>query len=392
MAEDRITKMLTANPPGITNDLGEFATTLGSALVGRKGFGEALNEIRAGYLGQQAAAQQMEMAPKKQALAESKHIWDQIKFAAGRKDKYAKSMMDAIKLVTPNEDDARLVSERMHSYPDDITTENATALATRATNELVTEGAIGGQKRETRRENLAGQKRDLLLSQGYDEDTANGIAFGFISPATDPISGEMYLLDKRDGSRRAIRDVGGEKIPSALPKRVKAEIIEQNTMIDRLLLQLPEATTAVGAHSVGVGGYLGELSTETLGQIPGEIGEAFTFEQTVNDRQRIRLLREDLIKALAKHSRVPLAEQQRIIELLPKDGAWENPKTALSNLNIVGEFLTNIRKENAMSLGEVGFEGTRENPHKPTSQEDYDSVPSGAYFLNPATGTVRRKP
>ena len=42
-------------------------------------------------------------------------------------------MMDAIKLVTPNEDDARLVSERMHSYPDDITTANATSLATRAT-------------------------------------------------------------------------------------------------------------------------------------------------------------------------------------------------------------------------------------------------------------------
>jgi hypothetical protein len=71
---------------------------------------------------------------------------------------------------------------------------------------------------------------------------------------------------------------------------------------------------------------------------------------------------------------------------------WENPKTALSNLNIVGEFLTNIRKENATSIGEVGFEGTRENPHKPMSQDEYDAVPSGGYFVNPATGTIRRKP
>ena len=145
MAEDRITKLLTANAPGVTSDLGEFTTTLGSALVGRKGFGEALNEIRAGYLAQRAAKQQMDLAPRKQALAEQKHVWDKLKFAAGQKDKYAKSMLDAIKVVVPNEDDARLVSERMDTYSDDITTENAINLATRATNELVAEGTIEGK-------------------------------------------------------------------------------------------------------------------------------------------------------------------------------------------------------------------------------------------------------
>lgn len=387
---DRITEILTAKPSSVTGDLGDFTEAMGRVAIGRQTFGQALNAMRAEHLKQQKGEMDLDLAPREMELAEKEFDFKQKKFRFDSGSDDQKAYESAFKEMTGNlsgQDAARL-----HFYakkhPENVTRANAY--------DVLSEGMLelGLKKPETEKKpDLAERKKATLMGQGYDEDTASGLAYGFITTGTDPVTGQMFLVDKRDGSRKAIIEKDGATGPaSPLPKKVQISLGEQNTMIDRLLLQLPDAEQAIGPHSVGVGGRLGEFATETLGQIPGEIGEALTFEQTVNDRQRIRLLREDLIKALAKNSRVPLAEQERIIQLLPGDGLWENPQTALSNLRIVGEFLAKIRKENGVSLGEVPFEGTLEAPAKPASQEEYEALPSGSYFINPSTGTVRRKP
>lgn len=236
---------------------------------------------------------------------------------------------------------------------------------------------------------------DLRL-RGFSLNDAQDIADGRVRLRTDPSTGQSFLANVATGQERPTRlagsgSSGGEPSRVTLTKEQFKDLSDQQIQIDNLAPQIGSLEKDLDA--VGFVPVLKELSSKTLGQIPGEIGEALTFRDVVKQRQRIRLLREDMIKALAKNPRVPVNEQKRIIELLPETGVFESPEAAKAGLEEVARFLEDLKDRNNKLLGrsESTPSGTSTNPARPQNQQDFDALPSGSFFIDPESNELRKK-
>lgn len=134
----------------------------------------------------------------------------------------------------------------------------------------------------------------------------------------------------------------------ALPPQTRRGLIEQNQSIERVLTQLPGVKDALSA--IGLVGAGKEVSTEILGQIPGALGEKFSFPEVVRDATKIRVAREELIKAMAKNPKVALAEQERIANLLPATGVFKSERAAKEKLSELTAALKRLQSENESLL------------------------------------------
>ena len=198
---------------------------------------------------------------------------------------------------------------------------------------------------------------DDLMSRGVPRERAQDLVAGRIRTITDPRTGVSSLVNVVTGKAKPIR---GQPSPeTALSKKTRNDIQESNIQIDRMLGQFGELEGSLDA-GVGALSVAKEYGAKVLGQLPdakldtplGEIGTGKHAAQpeTIRARQKIRILREDLIKALAKNPRVPLAEQQRIANMLPSDGFFESAAAARDALAEVKAYLQRMHKENATLL------------------------------------------
>ena len=169
------------------------------------------------------------------------------------------------------------------------------------------------------------QKMKGLLAQGVDTQRALGIVTGRYGTSINPMTNERVRVDLATdeyiplNERGASTETEAQAQQPALPR----ELTQRETLYD----QAPYAT--------GLGTTLRQGAANTIGQIPGEIGDAATHQKTLKAVQEFDLFKRDLIRSLSLNPRFPVAEQQRIEQLVPR-GAFvseDSLKQALRSLD-----------------------------------------------------------
>ena len=284
------------------------------------------------------------------------------------------------------------------------------------------------------------EKIGLLESSGLDRETAIGIATGRLATSRDPITGQAQIVDKGTGqvvgampagapSWAITGDAGATQQPLG-PNRPPLTISPSALPPQREMnpAQPSPAGNLYGRTGEGTGVVSGakELSSNTLGQLPGGIGDFFSFPAKTETRQAFRAATGDLIRAFSVNPRFPVSEMERIREQLGVEPAiWSDPEAMQSRMVAIDAYLrsklaaeqqaandpslpadqrqASIGTARAIEqyLGLLGVPpdaGQRQqqgqqggNVAQPSSEREYNSLPPGTLYMAP-DGTTRRKP
>ena len=191
-----------------------------------------------------------------------------------------------------------------------------------------------------------------------DRKTAVGIKSGALQRATDPITGEMSIVDMTKGTK--VRVSGDE---AGIPRKTRTDLTNQNVEIAKIFSQVDEldALLEKGVGAVAVGK---ELAAKTLGQLPtaevdvpglGKVGTGAKAAQpaVIEARTKLKFLRQGLITALANNPRLAL-EQKRIEAMLPSDGVFESVDAARTAMETLRKILVDIMEKNEAIMSPGG--------------------------------------
>ncbi len=193
------------------------------------------------------------------------------------------------------------------------------------------------------------QRIRALEMQGFDQQTALGIASGRYSVSVNPATGERALIDVASQKILPLQQPnyatpGGEAQPA--PRQSAGP-----TLWD------------MAGEGTGVGPALRSGATNTLGQLPGAVGETFTFPETIEAGQNFELFKRDLVRSLSLNPRFPVAEQQRIESLIPR-GAMTSEATLRTSLQALDQEMSRIEAEVSAGMN---------NPQTPIEQRQADA-------------------
>lgn len=209
-----------------------------------------------------------------------------------------------------------------------------------------------------------------------------------------------------DGYAWTQREDGGWE-PSQIPglpsvsDEENARLRDQNAKITRVIGLLDQVRPDV---QEGTGFYANAAS---LANAAASILTMEAFPETTDARNAIRTFNQLAKEALVNNPRFPVAEQQLVQRLLPDpDAIFTTPEAEFRKLSQLRDVLTRVQGLNAESLGQaptpepsdpaIGATdtgaGTADTPARPTTQAEYDALPSGAVFIDPDDGTLLRKP
>jgi hypothetical protein len=185
-----------------------------------------------------------------------------------------------------------------------------------------------GRLAKAKREPKAPTERQLkikeLMARGVSREKAEDVASGRVRVSTDPVTGAIRLVNVTTG------EVSTPTGQPDLPKKTRAEMSSQIQEIGNLLDKMPSLQKAI-EKGVGAIPALKEFGGKVLGQFPtgsmdipgiGEVGtgEAAVDPEVVGARTQLRIFREDVIAAFRKSGKVPVQEQQRILQFVDKLG------------------------------------------------------------------------
>ena len=232
------------------------------------------------------------------------------------------------------------------------------------------------------------QKIQEMVAQGIPENIASGIATGQYKLTVDPIHGGRMITDMATGApvNYGAPSPGQAPAPAAPPSGIRP-----------LYNQAADAT--------GLDKSIEALSTDTLGQIPGAIGDFFSFPETIETQQNFRLATNDLVRSLSVNPRFPVAEMTRIreeIAILPS--AWKSTEGLQARMKAVDKYLRSRAKfERAAAADEnlpadqrraamqaardmerfVGLLGVPQPDDQPVVEDVPDGVDPGLWRLMP---------
>jgi len=182
------------------------------------------------------------------------------------------------------------------------------------------------------------RKVDMLRQSGVDMDMAQGIASGRYATSRDPITGTAQIVDKATGQVVGRpQPAGAGAGPPVVPPAPPAPAVAPPPVPAGLYGKAGETTGAVSAAK--------DLSTSTLGQLPGAVGEFFSFPETVKDRQVLTAASGALVRALSVNSRYPVGEMQRIRDEVGLNPSVLESKTgAQAKMEGIHSYLTTLKK------------------------------------------------
>jgi hypothetical protein len=188
---------------------------------------------------------------------------------------------------------------------------------------------------------------DALMMRGLPRQDAEDIAYGLVRPVTDPINGTTKLVNIADGTERPLMPAtggpaggtmtsGGVDV-SGLPKTVQTEMAGQAVTIMPVVEELAKFKNELTA--VGFVPVIKEIAGSTIGQIPGM--EGAVSEDVTRQRTRLRVLRENLLKAISGDVGQGFSnvDRARIEALLPSTGVFESVDQARINLDELEQLL-----------------------------------------------------
>ncbi len=223
---------------------------------------------------------------------------------------------------------------------------------------------------------MEAQQRNILAG-GDTSSQAYAAAYASLAaPKTshDPITGavttvtpdmSMYApptFAKISAAKGAPQQFGAPTIATqpGLPKKVAADAVAQIKSIEEVLPQIDAAMDDIEA-SVGVVSNIKEIYGDLAGQIQEGALEAYgiglpTGEEAIDNptgdaRQRLRILREDLMTSMRRSGRIPVQEQNRILRMLPSPETWvKAPARAKRDLQQLRERLSEQLQSNKAAL------------------------------------------
>lgn len=197
------------------------------------------------------------------------------------------------------------------------------------------------------------QKIRGLVMQGVDPQTAMGIATGRYNVSINPATGERVMIDQAEQQIVPLRQPDyGDGQPEQMAGQPQQP---QQQAQSRQLWDMTDDATGVWAGTRSA-------SSNTLGQLPGVLGETFTSDSAVEAGQEFDLFKRDLVRSLSLNPRFPVAEMQRIEDLVPR-GAFTAPNTLRKALAALNTELNRIEREMTQAL---------QDPRTPVEQRQAD--------------------
>jgi hypothetical protein len=197
------------------------------------------------------------------------------------------------------------------------------------------------------------QKVRALKLQGFDDQTALGIASGRYQVSVNPMTGDRVMIDAATQEIVPLRQPGQDQSAQAGAGTFPAN--ETGQASGRTLYDM--ADDATGASSTVRRGI-----ANTVGQLPGAIGELAGAPEQIEADQEYQLFTRDLIRSLSLNPRFPVAEMQRIEGLVPR-GALTAPGTTRAALSSLDRELSRIEEDAARWAND---------PNSPVEQRQLD--------------------
>jgi len=182
------------------------------------------------------------------------------------------------------------------------------------------EKAIGGKTTSIQ------NKIATLVASGLTLQQAQAVAGGRFSVSVNPTTGNRVLVDK--GAR--------EIIPLSQPTQAESPQLQQS---NDNLTKNPTLTQATD-DATGVINNLQALAA----QIPLGIGNALLqnfpgAQDAVRAKQVFKVAQNELIRSFSLNPRFPVAEQNRILSLLPSTGVFSSDQDAKIKLEVLSNNL-----------------------------------------------------
>lgn len=175
-----------------------------------------------------------------------------------------------------------------------------------------------------------------------------------------------------------------------LPPETMKELAGQNSAISRVLIAQNRFNADV-LQSLGIGSNIKAGFDAVLGQIAQAFGskDSVLFKDVQKARNNMRIFAQRFKQALINNPRFPVAEQERLLALVPDPDVWfKNPATALDDWNrLREELLVTEQLNNDMISGKKPDLPSFTDPES----EDFKNYPSGRLFLDGSTGKILRK-
>ena len=195
------------------------------------------------------------------------------------------------------------------------------------------------------------------ILQGVDEQTALGLATGRYKLSVNPNTGERSIVDMATQSI----------VPIKQPEfdAPQEDAVGENSVQDEVSAPTGDTLWDMAPDATGIGASIANTSSNTFGQLPGSVGEAATFPDSVKAQQEFDLFKRDLIRSLSVNPRFPVAEQKRIEDLVPR-GALVAPETLKAALRSLDKELRRIKSEMERSLSDPNIPIDQKNADRQT--------------------------
>lgn len=245
--------------------------------------------------------------------------------------------------------------------------------------------------------------QDSMNLYGLNQSDATKLVDGVVQVVPNQFDGSLSLVDKATGSRRDLRAAAAPTQPAPAPSSDQGQ---------------PSILEEVGFY--GPRGAVPEtMEKVTFGLFGADPG-------TMQARQRQRVLRETLLDAFARTGRPSNYAQQRIEELIPSTGVFESPGRAWDAFSVTYNDLSSQLSEDQQIMRDeslpvamrqeasartratqralrlIGDPAKTPRPKddpaaggqvpSPKTDDEYNALPSGALFIDPADGKQYRKP
>ncbi len=173
---------------------------------------------------------------------------------------------------------------------------------------------------------------------------------------------------------------------TTVPQRQRNRLNEQNNQIDAFITQL--GVTGFQDAELGTG-LVANIQT-SIDNALGAFFEGTQFQDTAQARQRLRILRNQLVQSLADDDRISNEERRQLFELFPDPASLlKNPETAKQDMaTLVIELMRRRQINEAILSGQRPEGSTMELEEVPRGERgSVQSVVQDALgILNEATG------
>lgn len=155
----------------------------------------------------------------------------------------------------------------------------------------------------------------MVENFGVDPYLAYGANTGMIRSGVNPFNEQPYALDIGQLPRGGTAGPAGGAPPAGTASQAPSGAAAPEAQPEaKSASEAPPKLWDLAEGTTGVGPTLKEWATDTLGQMPGEAGDFFTFGDTVSRRQYFSTAKRDLVRALQNNPRYAEGERKAIEE------------------------------------------------------------------------------